>query len=414
MPPQLSPSPSRRSRSAVTAAVLLFVLLAVVAIDVAPLRRADAAFPGVVAPSRPSRHAAAAATTAAFRSRFPDDAVAVDGLRYGQDWSERRRRRRRHQHRFSIATATTTELGAVDAASSSSGTADSSATTTETGDVQREEDEKQQQQRHFGRRRYYYERELNKPMGLVLEEIDAVEDPENDDDDEDGTTTAGGGGGGVRIVDMSPRLDDEGVDYASSNTNTNTPPPPPICIGDKIASVQGRDASRCSFEQVMEMLAEAKNPVRIGFERPFLFEDGGGGGGAAAAVPIVFAHTNVGVVAVVSNRNNENEILGNVALRAHCGQERIPYDCRSGSCGSCEQKMTLYREEGGGGGEQTTTATSRPLRRRKKVKERYVRPCIGRIPNDDLEEKKTATQGNNDNDNGYYYYYVVEPTDRYG
>lgn len=153
---------------------------------------------------------------------------------------------------------------------------------------------------------------LDKPMGLILEEIDA-NNPE----------------AGVQVKEI---VDGAAAAEASRRNEAD------IAIGDKIISILGDDCRTWNFDQVMDALISASSPVRLEFERP------------AGTVSVKFEN---GVAVAVT----PGEIFGNIAIKAN--YFKIPYDCRSGACGTCEQK--LISEDG---------------------KERYIRPCIGLVPGD--------------------------------
>ena len=156
---------------------------------------------------------------------------------------------------------------------------------------------------------------LEKPMGLILEESD---------DDEDNNVSPPG----VHIKDIS--TSEGSAIEASLQGNAD------ICIGDQIVAISGQDCRHWSFGQVMDALTVASSPVQLELQRPE--------GTVAIKLP-----NGVAVAAT------PGEILGNVAIDASYFD--IPFDCRSGACGSCEHK--LVDEDGNG---------------------RYIRPCIVRVP----------------------------------
>lgn len=159
-------------------------------------------------------------------------------------------------------------------------------------------------------------------MGLVLEEIDEA-DPH----------------GGVRVKAMTG----ESAKVSRSGEAD-------LCIGDRIVEIMGEDCRTWTFDEIMDCLVGAPSPVELEFERP------------AGTVSVKFG-SGVAIAA------SPGEILGNVALEAEFYE--IQYDCRSGSCGTCEQKMisiTSADDEAGDGSIRKKT-------------ERFIRPCVGLIPN---------------------------------
>lgn len=171
---------------------------------------------------------------------------------------------------------------------------------------------------------------IRKPMGLVLEEMDA-NDPT----------------GGVHVIEiLSPG---HAVEASTSRCGSEDF----LAIGDRIVAVEGVDCRSWTFDRIMERLREAPNPVPMEFERQ--------------AGTVTLGFDNGVVVAAKSG-----EILGNVANQANVAS--IQYDCRSGSCGVCEQKLVLLPQplsEGGGDDKKIN----------ERQQQQYVRPCIACVPN---------------------------------
>jgi ferredoxin len=111
-----------------------------------------------------------------------------------------------------------------------------------------------------------------------------------------------------------------------------------LCLGDLFISIDGQDCRYWTFEQIMETLANADSPVSLKFLRP------------KHLVAVCFAQNGVGVAA------EPGTPLCNVAWEAGA---KIPFKCRSGSCGTCEQAMSVDGNED---------------------EPKYVRPCVYRLP----------------------------------
>uniref|UniRef100_A0A7R9VUE9 PDZ domain-containing protein n=1 Tax=Pseudictyota dubia TaxID=2749911 RepID=A0A7R9VUE9_9STRA len=163
---------------------------------------------------------------------------------------------------------------------------------------------------------------LSKPLGIVLEESD---------EDEKGVIIA--------------KIDPNGKAATTCKLERID-----ICKGDKILAVNGEDCTDFEFEDVMDRIVESPNEVTLSLGRP------------------------IGNVAVCWQNGvcvscKPGEYYGNVAAEA---MFQIEYSCRSGSCGTCEQAVSV---DGGG--------------------VRYVRPCSTKVP------KGPSL-------------IVVLPTDRYG
>mmetsp|Transcript_17988 Transcript_17988/g.51512 ORF Transcript_17988/g.51512 Transcript_17988/m.51512 type:complete len:197 (+) Transcript_17988:159-749(+) len=147
---------------------------------------------------------------------------------------------------------------------------------------------------------------ISKPLGIIVEEVDA-NDPSK----------------GVCVGSIV-----EGGNAASCGTDA--------CIHDAIVAVNGADCVAKSFQEVMDLIVSCKTPeVELTLARME--------GRVAVRWP-----NGVCVAAPVG------EYLGNVASEARfC----VPYSCRSGSCGSCEQIAVIDKK-----------------------KEKKLRPCSAKVP----------------------------------
>jgi len=150
--------------------------------------------------------------------------------------------------------------------------------------------------------------ELTKPMGLLLEEVD-----ENSPQ-------------GVQVAGMS-----FGAAQASREEQVD------LCIGDILTIIDNQDCSTWTFDKIMEALAEAESPVCLQFKRD------------SEAVAVRFSQNGVAVAA------KPGTPFGILAAQA---KVRVPYSCRNGGCGTCEQILLIP-----GQGEP-----------------RYIRPCVARVP----------------------------------
>jgi ferredoxin len=163
---------------------------------------------------------------------------------------------------------------------------------------------------------------IPKPMGIILEEIDAS-DPSQ----------------GVSIARLLPKGNAAVV--ANHKNNGSPVDDALVCMRDKILAVNDTPCSDSSLETVMDAIVAAETSVvELVLGRPLnstavLFSNGV----AVAAQP--------------------GEYLGNVADEARM---EIPYSCRSGSCGTCEQSIVFHDDD----------VVSK--------KQRYGRPCVYRIP----------------------------------
>lgn len=147
---------------------------------------------------------------------------------------------------------------------------------------------------------------IPKPLGMVLEEVDA-NDPSR----------------GVCI---------RRIHENSNACHTEA------CINDQIVAVNGQQSNNNDFDEIMKQIIEAppEENVALTLHRP------------ASAVVLDWPN-GVKVAASVG------EYLGNIAQDA--GYFGIPYDCRSGSCGTCAQWAILDDQS-----------------------PRLVRPCSFRVP----------------------------------
>jgi ferredoxin len=152
-----------------------------------------------------------------------------------------------------------------------------------------------------------------KPMGLILEEIDPSR-PE----------------AGICIAKIYPDGAVAGVCRSESC--------PDIAIRDKILSVDGTQCAKASLEEVMDLIAnsEAQDSVSLTLGR------------IKTSIKVTWPN-GVSIAAF------PGEYLGNLAYDALYD---IAYECRSGSCGTCEQGTEM--DESG--------------------EIRFVRPCVARIP----------------------------------
>jgi len=111
-----------------------------------------------------------------------------------------------------------------------------------------------------------------------------------------------------------------------------------LCIRDRILAVNGIQCKNESFERVLELIQSSDDHVDLLLGRPF------------ESVVVTWSNG-------VSIAAKSGEYFGNLANESSF---RIPYSCRSGSCGTCEQTMIIDgRTE----------------------KQSYIRPCVARVPN---------------------------------
>jgi ferredoxin len=134
------------------------------------------------------------------------------------------------------------------------------------------------------------EARINKPMGIVIEEIDET-------------------GLGVRITQINP---DGATAMLCRSGSAN------VCLRDKILAVNAVPCSVLSFEQVMDMITSTPgDEVSLLLGRP------------EGTIPVKWPNG-------VSIAAWPGEYLGNLAGLAGF---QISYSCRSGSCGSCEHSI---------------------------------------------------------------------------
>ena len=131
---------------------------------------------------------------------------------------------------------------------------------------------------------------INKPMGIVIEEIDQT-------------------GWGLRIAQINP----DGATAALCRSGSAD-----VCLRDKILAVNGEPCGVLSFEQVMDVIISTPgDEVSLLLGRP------------KGTIPVKWPN-GVSVAAW------PGEYLGNLADLA---EFQISYSCRSGSCGTCEHSI---------------------------------------------------------------------------
>jgi ferredoxin len=134
------------------------------------------------------------------------------------------------------------------------------------------------------------EARINKPMGIIIEEIDDT-------------------GLGVRIAQINP---DGATAMLCRSGSAN------VCLRDKILAVNAVPCGVLSFEEVMDMITSTPGgEVSLLLGRP------------EGTIPVQWPN-GVSVAAW------PGEYLGNLAGLAGF---QISYSCRSGSCGSCEHSI---------------------------------------------------------------------------
>ena len=149
------------------------------------------------------------------------------------------------------------------------------------------------------------------PMGIVIEEIDSSDTHQ-----------------GVRITRVEP----DGNAAASCGATAADL----LCVRDKILAVNGVACSEAPFEVVMDNIRSSTGgKVELTLGRP-------------RGSVIVKWPNGVCVAA------QPGEYLGNIGYE---GMMQIPYSCRSGSCGTCEQVVSTDNGNA-----------------------RYLRPCFAKIP----------------------------------
>ena len=148
--------------------------------------------------------------------------------------------------------------------------------------------------------------QIPKPLGIVLEE--------SEDDV-----------GGVKIIEVNPKGN------AAQTLSIGS-----LCVRDKVLAINGEDVSVANFDDVMEKIIASNSPVELTLER------------SQGSIVISWGNR-------VSVAAQPGEYLGNVAFEAGM---KIPYSCRSGSCGTCEQAVSVDSGK----------------------EHRYYRPCSFRLP----------------------------------
>ena len=144
-----------------------------------------------------------------------------------------------------------------------------------------------------------YEVTLRKPIGMTLESDE--EDP----------------GAGIIIK----RIDPQGLTAVMCKSE---PDNYDICIRDKILNVNGKDVGNKSYENVMQMISDGPDEVRLSLGRP------------SDAVVIRW---NNGISVAAKPGDPVKEIARDEA------SVKIPYLCHSGGCGTCEQSISTGKGE---------------------------------------------------------------------
>ncbi len=152
--------------------------------------------------------------------------------------------------------------------------------------------------------------QLEKPMGIILEEA-------NED-----TLT-----GGVIIKSINPN----GATAAACRNNNAD-----ICVRDKILEINGVECANAKFEDVMEIISDAREEITFVIGRP-------------SNATVVKWSNGISVAAM------PGDYFGQIAQDE--AFVKIPYSCSNGGCGTCEQ--SIFSDELG---------------------QRYIRPCVSRVP----------------------------------
>lgn len=150
---------------------------------------------------------------------------------------------------------------------------------------------------------------VERPMGIVIEEID-LDNPT----------------GAVRIASVNP----EG-NAAKISSETI------LCVHDIILAVNGVSSENKTFDQIMDEIRQTETK-KIALTL-----------GRDSEATIISFPNGINVAA------KPGEYLGNIAQTAL--YNRIPYKCKAGGCGTCEQSVIV---DGKG--------------------PRLMRPCVARIP----------------------------------
>jgi len=181
---------------------------------------------------------------------------------------------------------------------------------------------------------------IPKPLGLVIEEVDA-NDPSK----------------GVEIVQIT--IDGNTAAANRQQLTTMITTDDVVCLGDRILSVNGVGCSNYDevIDQIVSSPEEHHHPVDLVLGRP------------SESVVVHFqGKSSTSGVCVTAL---PGDYLGNIANRAEIDYN-IPYSCRSGRCGICEQSLLLLSKK-------KEKKTGKTIRRQQCQK---VRPCVYRIPND--------------------------------
>ena len=112
-----------------------------------------------------------------------------------------------------------------------------------------------------------------------------------------------------------------------------------LCIGDTVVKVGTTPCEDWTFDDIMGAILEESDPVTLTLRRP---DD---------VIPVKFLENGVCVAA------KPGMSIGALGFMA---KAKITYSCRNGGCGTCEHIM-VTRADG-------------------KMTERYVRPCVGKVP----------------------------------
>ena len=158
-----------------------------------------------------------------------------------------------------------------------------------------------------------YRLTLRKPMGIVLEKDES--DPSS----------------GVVVKRIDPNGQTAAMMRQAKKEESV------ICIRDTILAVNGTPCQNESFELVLELIQNSNDEVDLVVGR------------RCESVVVTWSN-GVSIVAEIG------EYFGNLANESSF---LIPYSCRSGSCGTCEQSMII---DG------------------RLEKQSFIRPCVARVP----------------------------------
>jgi len=140
---------------------------------------------------------------------------------------------------------------------------------------------------------------LRKPLGMILESVE--ENP----------------GAGIIIKRIDPHS-------LTAVMCKSEPDNYDICIRDRILNVNGKDVGSESYENVMQMISDGPDEVRLSLGRP------------SDAVVIRW---NNGISVAAKSGDPIKQIAQDEA------SVKIPYACYSGGCGSCEQSISTGKGE---------------------------------------------------------------------